>query len=100
VFRLMSLLIPGAGHLYGRRTVSGIVFVFVWSAVLATALLAGRVLPVTEASRELSKPWGLAVGGILLLAVYVAANRGRPDFEVHLPVRRAAAPAAVRRRAS
>jgi hypothetical protein len=100
VFRLMSLVVPGAGHLYGRRTVSGILFVFVWSAILATALLAGRVLPVTEASGELSKPWGLAVAGVVLLAVYVAANRARPDFEVHLPVRRAAAPAAVRRRAS
>ena len=100
VFRLMSLVVPGAGHLYGRRTVSGILLVFVWSAILATALLAGRVLPVTEASGELSKPWGLAVAGVVLLAVYVAANRGRPDFEVHLPVRRAAAPVAVRRRAS
>src|SRR5262249_51384804 len=52
VFRILSLLVPGSGHLYGRRPVSGVLLVFVWAAILATALLAGRVLPVTEASRE------------------------------------------------
>src|SRR5262249_23009277 len=100
VFRILSLLVPGSGHLPGRRPGSGVLPVFVWAATLATALLAGRVLPVTEASRELSKPWGLAVAGVVMLGVYVTANRGRPDFEVQIPVRRAAAPVTARRRAS
>jgi tetratricopeptide (TPR) repeat protein len=101
VFRLLSLLVPGAGHLYAHRAAAGIVFVFVWSAVLVMALLAGRLLPITEASGELSKPWGLGVGALVLLVVYVLANRSKPEFdEVMLPIRRAAAPAAARRRAS
>jgi tetratricopeptide (TPR) repeat protein len=101
VFRMLSLVVPGAGHLYGHRTAIGIVLILVWSATLAAALLTGRLLPLTEASGELSKPWGLGVAGLLLLVTYVMANRSKPEFdEVMLPIRRAAAPAPARRRAS
>jgi len=101
VFRALSLLVPGFGQLYARRPAVGIVFVFLWSATLAAALLAGRLLPVTEASSELSKPWGLGVAAVILLVVYVLANRTSPEFdEVMLPIRRAAAPVPARRRAS
>ena len=72
----------------------------VWSVVLATALLAGRFVPVTEASGELSKPWGLGVAAAVLLAVYILANRLRPEFDVAIPMRRPAAMAPVRRRAA
>ena len=101
VFRILSLVVPGAGHLYGQRAASGILLVFVWAATLVAALLTGRLLPLTEASGDLSKPWGLGVAAVVLLAVYVLANRTTPDFdEVMLPIRRAAAPPAARRRAS
>ena len=81
IFRVMSLLAPGSGHIYARKTVSGIAFVFVWSFILALALLGGRILPLTEASSSLARPWGLGLGMVLLLVVYVVANRARPDFE-------------------
>ena len=101
VFRALSLLVPGAGHLYAHRAGMGILLVFVWSAVLAAGLLTGRLLTLTEASGDLSKPWGLGVGALVLLVVYVLANRSKPEFEdVMLPIRRTAAPAAARRRAS
>jgi hypothetical protein len=102
VFRVLSLLVPGAGHLYAQRAPMGILLVMVWSAVIAAALLAGRLLPLTEASGDLSKPWGLGLGVLALLVVYVLANRSKPEFEsVMLPIRRAAgAPAPARRRAS
>ena len=101
VFRMLSLIVPGAGHLYGHHTSIGIVLILVWSATLAAALLTGRLLPLTEASGELSKPWGLGVAGLVLLVTYVMANRSKPEFdEVMLPIRRAAAPAPARRRAS
>ena len=99
VFRILSLVAPGAGHVYAQKTLGGVLLLLVWSAVLAVGLLAGRVLPVTEASRALSPAWGLWAGALVLLAVYVVANRARPDFEVLLPARRAA-PLAMRRRAS
>jgi len=101
VFRVLSLVVPGAGHLYANRAPVGILLVLVWSAVIAAALLTGRILPLTEASGELSKPWGLGVGALVLLVVYFLANRSKPEFEnVMLPIRRPAAPAAARRRAS
>jgi tetratricopeptide (TPR) repeat protein len=101
VFRVLSLVVPGAGHLYAQRAPMGILLVMVWSAVIAAGLLAGRLLPLTEASGELSKPWGLGLGALVLLVVYVLANRSKPEFEaVMLPIRRAAAPAPARRRAS
>jgi tetratricopeptide (TPR) repeat protein len=101
VFRVLSLLVPGAGHLYANRAPVGILLVFAWSAVIVAALLTGRVLPLTEASGQLSKPWGLGVGALVLLVVYILANRSKPEFEsVMLPIRRAAAPAPARRRAS
>lgn len=92
IFRVMSLLVPGAGHIYARKTLVGTAFVFAWAFILAMALLAGRVLPLTESSSALTRPWGLAAGMFLLLLVYVAANRARPDFEGlmlgGIPVRR------------
>jgi tetratricopeptide (TPR) repeat protein len=87
VFRLLSLLSPGAGHLYAQRTVLGALFLAVWYGILAL-LLAGRLLPVTDASSELAKPWPLVLAGVALLALYVIANRARPDYEVAMPVRR------------
>jgi tetratricopeptide (TPR) repeat protein len=101
VFRVLSLLVPGAGHLYAQR-VLGILLVFVWSAVIVAALVTGRLLPLTEASGELSKSWGLGVAAVVLLVVYFLANRSKPEFEdVMLPIGRAAGAAApARRRAS
>ena len=91
VFRALSLLTPGAGHVYAQKTFLGLLFVFLWSLILAAALLAGTVLPVTEASGALTNPWGLWVAGVLLLLIYVVANRARPDFEVmSMPARRPA----------
>ncbi|MET0552756.1 MAG: tetratricopeptide repeat protein [Vicinamibacteria bacterium] len=88
IFRALSLVFPGAGHVYAHRTLSGIAFILVWSLVLSLALLGGRVLPFTEASSRVTTPWGLMLGGAVLLAVYVAANRARPDFEILMPAGR------------
>jgi hypothetical protein len=86
MFRLLSLLSPGAGHLYAHRTLLGVGFAFLWYLVIAAALLVGRILPVTEAPSLLARPWGLALAGLLLLAIYVVANRMRPEMEVVMPV--------------
>jgi tetratricopeptide (TPR) repeat protein len=88
IFRMLSLVFPGAGHVYAHRTFSGVAFILVWSLVLSLALLGGRVLPFTEASSHVTTPWGLVLGGVVLLAVYVAANRARPDFEILMPAGR------------
>jgi hypothetical protein len=84
-FRLLSLVSPGAGHVYAHRTVSGFVLALIWYTVLALCVLAGRVLPLTEAPPVLAGNWGVYIGGVLLVILYVIANRARPDFEVSIP---------------
>ena len=49
-------------------------------------------MPVTEVPRALSgRPLGLVAAGVLLAAVYFLANRIKPESDVLVPVRRAAA---------
>ncbi len=67
--------------------------VFGWSLLLVAALLAGRVLPYTEAASAIEKPWGLGLMALVLLALYVMANRSRPEAEFMLPARRSPPPA-------
>jgi tetratricopeptide (TPR) repeat protein len=93
IFRLLSLISPGAGHLYAQRTALGLLLVFSWSLLLVLALLAGRVLPYTEAPSTIEKPWGLGLMALLLLALYVVANRARPETDIMLPARRSPPPA-------
>jgi hypothetical protein len=93
IFRLLSLISPGAGHLYAQRTAFGLLLVFAWSLLLVLALLAGRVLPFTEAPSTIEKPWGLGLMALLLLALYVVANRARPETDIMLPARRSPPPA-------
>jgi tetratricopeptide (TPR) repeat protein len=88
VFRALSLLSPGAGHVYAQKTLAGAAFALVWYVVLAALLLAGRVFPVTGAPGTLVERWGMGVAAVVLLATYVAANRARPDFEVSMPAPR------------
>lgn len=91
IFRGLSLLLPGTGHLYAHKTIVGALLVLAWSGILTLALLTGRVLPLTDASSAVNRPWGLGILGLLLLVVYVLANRARPDFDVPLLVGRGAA---------
>lgn len=88
IFRALSLLSPGAGHLYAQKTLIGTLFAMVWYGLLALVLLAGRVLPVTEAPSVLVGSWGSWLAAALLLATYVLANRARPDFEFAMPAPR------------
>jgi Tfp pilus assembly protein PilF len=88
LFRILSLVIPGAGHIYANKPLIGLPLVFLWAAILSLALLTHRLLPLTEAASALSPPWGLALGGLLLLVLYVTANRVRPDFDVRVTARR------------
>lgn len=90
IFRTLSLLSPGAGHCYAQKPILGVGLAFIWYGTLALVLLAGRVLPVTEASSNLTGPWSLGLAGLVLVTTYVVANRARPDFEVALPAPRSA----------
>jgi hypothetical protein len=93
IFRLLSLVSPGAGHVYAQRVLIGFLLVFVWYGVISLTLLGGRVLPFTEVPDTVAKPWDLAVAAVALLVTYIAANRIRPGFDFMMPARRMSAPA-------
>jgi tetratricopeptide (TPR) repeat protein len=88
IFRVLSLVSPGAGHVYAQKTLSGVAFSFAWYAIIVLLLLAGRVFPVTEAPSTLAVRWVWILAAVVILALYVAANRARPDFEMNVPAPR------------
>ena len=51
------------------------------------------MLPFTEVSGVVAKPWDLAVAGVALLVTFVLANRISPGFDFVMPARRASASA-------
>ena len=93
MFRILSLLSPGAGHVYAQRVLIGFLLVFVWYGVIALTLLGGRVLPFTEVSGTVAKPWDLWAAALVLLVTYIVGNRISPGFGFVMAPRRASAPA-------
>jgi hypothetical protein len=87
VFRVLSVLSPGTGQVYGGRTLPGFALVLAWYAVMA-GLVTSRLLHPTAVSSRLTPPWGTVLAAVVLAAVWVAANRYRPDFDSALPKRR------------
>jgi tetratricopeptide (TPR) repeat protein len=85
IFRALSLVLPGAGQVYAQSTLLGVSLIAAWAAVLSVAVLAAGLFPLTDAPGSLNPPWGLGVAGLLLVIVYVAANRVRPDVEIAMP---------------
>jgi tetratricopeptide (TPR) repeat protein len=85
-FRLLSLLLPGAGQVYGEAPLLGFLLSFFLATTVVLAALAGRVFPVTEASRALAgRPWGLALAGAVALVIYLLANRWRTETDINVP---------------
>jgi tetratricopeptide (TPR) repeat protein len=87
IFRILSILSPGAGQLYGQKTLAGLALTLLWYITLSGLFLAGR-LPVSDSPASLTRPWGLGVAAVVLAVVFVFANRIGPDFDVLVPVRR------------
>ena len=91
IFRLLSILSPGAGQVYAERVLVGFPLVFLWYAVIALTLLGGRVMPFTEVSGTVAKPWDLVLAATLLLVTFITANRLGPGFDFLAVPRRASA---------
>jgi Flp pilus assembly protein TadD len=86
IFRVLSVLSPGSGQVFGGWTFRGAALLVAWYGVLA--LLGARwVVPFAEVSRRLSVPWLELAAGLALVGVWLAANRFRPEPDVELPAR-------------
>jgi tetratricopeptide (TPR) repeat protein len=85
VFRMLSLVAPGSGQLYGQKTFIGMVLLLVWSGLIMLLVMGGR-LPVTETPAALTGWWTPAMIVLGLILVYVLGNKLTPDFDYVLPV--------------
>ncbi|HVO09983.1 MAG TPA: tetratricopeptide repeat protein [Vicinamibacteria bacterium] len=83
VFRVLSVLAPGAGHLYAGRTVVGLLLLVPWYAALSL-IVACQLTPFTEVSSRLLPPWPLLIAGVVLAAIWVSAHRVRADVSASL----------------
>lgn len=81
-FRALSLFSPGAGQIYGQKPLLGLLFSALWYGSLVAAVLAGRVLPITEVPSGLRGSGGLVLAVVVMVATYVLANLARPEAEV------------------
>ena len=87
IFRALSIVSPGAGQLFGQKALLGLGLTFLWYVTLSALFLTARD-PLSDAPSALARPWGLGAAALVLIAVFVAANRVGPDFDVLVPVRR------------
>ena len=67
LFRVLSVLAPGAGQLYAGRTALGVLLLGAWYAVVSLVDRRSRLVPLTDVSAELAPPWPMMVAGLLLL---------------------------------
>ena len=87
VFRALSVVAPGAGHLYSGRTLVGGPLLVAWLGVVAL-LGAAQAVPFTESSSRLVPPWWTILVVVVLAGIWLLANRLEADFAAAAPVRR------------
>ena len=74
--RILSLIVPGAGHLYAGAALRGAVLVSSFSFTVITGLLMGLVMPWPSRYWDIAGGAGLACAGLLLLLMYSVAFLG------------------------
>ena len=91
VFALLSILSPGAGHVWAQQTLFGAILMNLWYGSLGLALVA-TLGPVALSPAPASMMMGaiLIPLGLIATSVFLIANLVRPSFAVAMPrVRRA-----------
>ena len=86
VFALISILSPGAGHVWAQQTLFGVILMDLWYGSLGLALVA-TLGPVAVSAAPGSMTTGavLIPLGLIAIAVFAIANMVRPSFAVAMP---------------
>jgi tetratricopeptide (TPR) repeat protein len=84
VMRILSVVSPGTGQIYGGWTLRGALIAVAWYAVLGL-VAASRVVPFTEVPSAIAPPWLPLAAGFVLVALWVTANRLQPATVLELP---------------
>lgn len=97
IFRLLSFFVPGAGQVFGRSTVIGLLLAFVWFGALVALVLPGRLVEVTLVPAASWGVWALVLAVPLAVAAWVAAQVLKPSFQFEVKAAAAARRPAPRR---
>lgn len=87
MFRILSLVSPGAGHVHARKPILGVLLALLWYGVLGLGA-AAILVPVVASPGRLANPVVLGVFGTLLLVVFLVANLVTPSFETRVSMAR------------
>ncbi|HEU4403581.1 MAG TPA: hypothetical protein VFT43_15895, partial [Candidatus Polarisedimenticolia bacterium] len=72
--RVLSLALPGGGHVLGGRALLGSMLLMTWGAAWVGIVLRGRMLVSPEWIAPASGAMGLAVPAVLALTAWLAGN--------------------------
>jgi hypothetical protein len=90
LFRIMTVLSPGSGHIFAHRPIIGVALTGAWYFCAALGWMSWRVVSLTDAAAALTRPFGAVAALVAMVAIFVWAQRRRPSFAADVPVRRVA----------
>ncbi len=74
IFRILSIVAPGAGHIAEDMPLIGMVFLLFWMSGVVFVLLGSRLYGIPDKLLRIGSSWGLVVAGLVMLVVLVLAN--------------------------
>jgi tetratricopeptide (TPR) repeat protein len=74
IFRILSIVAPGAGHIAEDTPLLGTVFLLIWTSGVVLLLLGSRLYAIPDELLGISSSWGQIVAGLVMLVVLVLAN--------------------------
>jgi tetratricopeptide (TPR) repeat protein len=80
-FRLLSLVVPGAGQVFGQSTVTGLLLAAAWTGALVALWLPGRLIEVTLVPAVYWGSWAVLVAAPVAGLAWVLAQLLKPSFQ-------------------
>jgi hypothetical protein len=74
IFRILSILAPGAGHVAEDMPLVGIALLLAWVSGVVLLLLGGQLYGIPDELLGVGSSWGQVVAGLVMLVVLVLAN--------------------------
>jgi tetratricopeptide (TPR) repeat protein len=74
IFRVLSIITPGAGHIAEDMPLLGLMFLIVWMSGAVFLLLGGRLFGIPDELLGVGSSWGQIVAGVVMAIALVLSN--------------------------